>query len=64
MLDTLDQQLREKTEEIRKNKMQNLKIEELHNQMQENYFKPAEKKLYYQNQRIHDYYQELERKKN
>lgn len=28
--------------------------------MQENYFKPAEKKLYHQNQKIYDYYSQIE----
>lgn len=60
MMDTLDLQLKEKSEEAKKNRLKNQQIEELHKQMQENYFKPAEKKLYSQNQRIYEYYNQLE----
>jgi len=62
-MDTLDLQLKEKTEEVKKNKLKNQQMEELHKQMQENYFKPSEKKLYHQNQRIYDYYQTLEQQR-
>lgn len=34
-------------------------MEELHKQIQENYFKPAEKKLYSQNPKIYEYYNQL-----
>lgn len=60
MMDTLDLQLKEKSEEAKKNRLKNQQIDELHKQMQENYFKPAEKKLYSQNQRIYEYYNQLE----
>lgn len=40
--------------------MRNQQIEELHKQIQDNYFKPAEKKQYFQNQKIYDYYNQLE----
>jgi hypothetical protein len=41
MMDTLDIQLKEKTEEAKINRLRNQQIEEMHKQMQENYFKPA-----------------------
>lgn len=63
MLDTLDLQLREKSEEAKKTRLRNLQIEELHKQMQENYFKPAEKRQYFQNQKIYEYYNNLEQER-
>jgi hypothetical protein len=59
-MDTLDLQLREKDEEARRNRLRNQQIDELHRQMQENYFKPAEKRQYFQNQKIYEYYSHLE----
>jgi hypothetical protein len=60
MMDTLDLQLKEKSEEAKKNRLRNQQIEEMHKQMQENYFKPAEKKQYFQNSKIYEYYSQLE----
>ena len=59
-MDTLDLQLKEKSEEAKKNRQKNNQAEEMHKQMQENYFKPAQKKLYSQNARIYQYYSQLE----
>lgn len=60
MMDTLDLQLKEKSEEAKKNRLRNQQIEEMHKQIQDNYFKPAERKQYLQNPKIYDYYNQLE----
>lgn len=40
MMDTLDIQLRQKSEEQKNNKQRTLQLEEAHKKMQANYFKP------------------------
>jgi hypothetical protein len=40
--------------------MQTLQLEEMHKQIQDGYFRPSDKKQYTQNQRIYDYFQQLE----
>jgi hypothetical protein len=41
-------------------KQRNLEVEEMHKKIQENYFKPQDRKLYSQNQKIFEYYNDLE----
>jgi hypothetical protein len=63
MMDTLDIQLKQKDEEQKMSKIRNQELEEEHKRMQENFFRPQERKQYAQNQRIYDYYQQIDRQR-
>lgn len=59
MMDTLDLQLRQKHEEKEMSKLRNQELEEVHKRVQDSYFRPQNRKMYGQNQKIYDYYQQL-----
>ena len=63
MMDTLDLQLKEKQEEQKMSKIRNLQMEEEHRKIQDSYFKPELRKQFGQNQKIYEYYQELDHQK-
>lgn len=63
MMDTLDLQLRQKDEEHRKNRLKNQEVEEMNKKMQEDYFKPKERKIYTQNEKIYQYYNNIEQQR-
>lgn len=64
MMDTLDIQVREKTEEMRKNKSMNRQQEELHQKVQDSYFmRSKDRKSYNQNQNVYDYYNRIEQER-
>lgn len=56
MMDTLDVQLRQKEVETRRAKEMNRQMERQHLAQQGDYFKPEERKMYLQNQKVYDYY--------
>ncbi len=64
MMDTLDIQVREKTEELKKNKSMSRQMEELHQKVQDSYFmRPNQRKMYNQNQKVYDYYNKIDQER-
>lgn len=59
MMDTLDVQLREKEIQAKRAKIINQQIEKEHFAKQADYFKPAERKMYGQNQQVYNYYRNI-----
>jgi len=64
MMDTLDIQLKQKDIEQKMNKMRNMELEENHKRVQGGLFMPANRKQYGQNQKVYEYYQNVDRERH